>query len=76
MISKLLAFAGVLTALFYCMVPLLYLFPRIATHRITGKTMLLMAFLVVIPTGASLLVRLCCYGLKARTTYRTLPRRL
>ena len=70
MTSRLLAPGAMLTTAFYCMVPLLYLFPRIATSRIVGITMFFMAFLVVVPTGAGLLVRLCRRGLETRTTYR------
>jgi hypothetical protein len=70
MTSKLLAFAIAVSVLFYCVVPLLYVFPRIAESRIIGRTMFLIAFFVVAPTWATFLVRLYRSGLKTGGAYR------
>ena len=63
MTSKVHLFASTVCALFYCTVPLLYLFPQIATDACVGKTMLLIGLLVVIPSIANLFILLCRRGL-------------
>jgi len=60
----LLTFALAVSGLFYCAVPLLYLFPRLAENRIVGTIMFFTALLVVAPTWATLFVQLCRSGLK------------
>ena len=64
MTSRLLAFAIAGTALFYGMIPPLYLFPQVAENKVVGTVMLMMAFVVVTPTWVALVVRLCRFGLR------------
>lgn len=59
MTSKLLAFSTSFSLLFYCVIPLLYLFPRVAQNRAIGTVMLTVAFVVVAPTWVAFVVRLC-----------------
>jgi len=56
MTSKLLKFTIPVSLLFYCVIPLLYLFPRIAENKAVGRAML-MAFVLVAPTWVALVVR-------------------
>jgi hypothetical protein len=64
MTPKLLAFAVSVSLLFYCVIPLVYLFPRIAESKALGASMLMMALFVVTPTWIDLVVRLCRLGLR------------
>ncbi len=65
MTSKLLTFTIPISLLFYCVIPLLYLFPRIAQNKASATVMLTVAFVVVAPTLAALVARLCRLGLRA-----------
>ncbi len=62
--SKLLALAIAVSALFYGVIPLLYLFPHVAGNRIVGTVMLTVAFVVVGPTWVAIVVRVCSLGLR------------
>jgi hypothetical protein len=65
MTSKLLKFTIPVSLLFYCVIPLLYLFPRIAENKAVGTAMLMVAFVLVAPTWVALVVRICRLGLRA-----------
>jgi hypothetical protein len=64
MTSRILAFTVPVSLLFYCVIPLLYLFPRIAENKAVGTAMLMVAFLVVGPTWVAIVVRVFSLGLR------------
>jgi Na+-driven multidrug efflux pump len=64
MTTKVLAFTIPISALFYCLIPLMYLFPHISEKKVVGTVMLLVAFFVVAPTAVTLIFRLYSSGLR------------
>jgi hypothetical protein len=53
---------------FFGAIPLLYIFPKMASNRILGQMMLLAGLLIATPTTVALLVRLCSRGLRNTET--------
>jgi hypothetical protein len=70
MTFRILAFTVPVFLLFYCVIPSLYLFPRIAENKAVGTAMLMVAFLVVGPTWVAIVIRVCSLGLRTGGIYR------
>jgi len=66
--SRLLVFSTSVSLLFYCVIPFLYLFPRIVGNNAIGTVMFTVGFAVVTPTWVALVVHLCGLGLRTRST--------